>query len=99
MTSTLAGGLQKVMDMNGSTSKNAKLADLSRDTYNSHDTNARITTDFGQKVANTDDWLTVSTNDRYGPALLEDVHGREKVSREIMLVSNKLIELISDSPV
>lgn len=64
--------------MNGSNS-NAKLADLAKDTVNAEDSNARITTDFGVKISNTDDWLTASTEERQGPQLLEDFHGREKV--------------------
>ena len=65
--------------MNEAGSDNPKLADLKKDTYDSHDSKARITTDWGQKVSNTDDWLTVSTEDKIGPSLLEDAHGREKV--------------------
>ena len=79
MASTVSSSLQKVMNVNDSATDNPKLADLAKDTYNTEDTNTRITTDFGQKVGNTDHWLSVSTDDRYGPALL-DTHGREKVS-------------------
>ena len=85
MASTVSSGLQKVMKMNGSATNNPKLADLAKDTYNTEDTNTRITTDFGQKVGNTDHWLSVSTDDRYGPALLEDTHGREKVFPSSMM--------------
>lgn len=81
MASTISSGLQKVANMTGAQT-NAKLADLARDTHDySEDKTARITTDFGTKISNTDDWLTVSTDDHAGPALLEDFHGREKVSR------------------
>ena len=80
MASSISSGLQKVVDMSGAQT-NAKLADLAKDTYNfSEDRNARITTDFGTKISNTDDWLTASNEDRLGPSLLEDFHGREKVS-------------------
>ena len=80
MASTLARSLQQVVNMDGAASDNAKLAQLSQHTVN-YDTsqNARITTDFGTKVNNTDNWLSVSTDDHYGPTLLEDTHGREKV--------------------
>lgn len=78
MASTLSSGLQKVMD--GAAFQNPKLADISKDTKDSHDSNARLTTDWGSKVSDTDHWLTVSTEDQYGPALLEDGHAREKVS-------------------
>ena len=80
MASTVANGLSKVVNMNGSATDNPKLADMSKDMINSEDTNARITTDWGSKVSNTDHWLAVSTEDRYGATLLEDGHGREKVS-------------------
>lgn len=42
--------------------------------------NSRITSDYGVKQNNTDEWLRVSTEDQTGPALLEDAFGREKVS-------------------
>lgn len=78
MASTLSNGLHKIMD--SAASQNSKLADLSKDTKDSHDSNASLTTDWGSKVSDTDHWLTVSTEDQYGPALLEDGHAREKVS-------------------
>ena len=52
-----------------------------QDTIDSHDTNARITTDWGEKIGNTDHWLAISNEDRYGSTLLEDGHGREKIHR------------------
>lgn len=79
MASTVSSGLQKVTNTDGPATNNPKLADIAKDTYNTEDTNTRITTDFGRKVGDTDHWLSVSTEDRYGPALLEDTHGREKV--------------------
>lgn len=82
MASTIANGLQKAVNMNGAATDNPKLADMSKDMVNSADSNARITTDWGSKVSNTDHWLSVSTEERYGPALLEDGHGREKVGLE-----------------
>ena len=80
--------------MNDSATNNPKLADLAKDTYNTEDTNTRITTDFGQKVGNTDHWLSVSTDDRCGPALLEDTHGREKV---FTLLKQILLQTINSS--
>lgn len=80
MASAVASGLSKVVNMDGAAIDNPKLADMSKDTVNSQDSNARITTDWGQKVSNTDHWLAVSTEDKYGATLLEDGHGREKVS-------------------
>lgn len=40
----------------------------------------RITSDFGTKQTNTDDWLRVNSKDQLGPMLLEDNFAREKVS-------------------
>ena len=81
MTSTLANGLQKVINMDGAAEQNPKLADLAKDTVNYDESKHKMTTDWGNKVSNTDHWLSASTDDRYGPALLEDGHGREKVGR------------------
>ena len=79
MASAVANSLQKAVNMNGPATDNPKLADMSKDMVNSEDSNARITTDWGIKVSNTDHWLSVSTEERYGVTLLEDGHGREKV--------------------
>lgn len=40
---------------------------------------SRITSDFGTKQTNTDDWLRINSKDQIGPSLLEDPFGREKV--------------------
>ncbi|KAJ2895444.1 hypothetical protein MKZ38_006589 [Zalerion maritima] len=42
---------------------------------------SRITSDYGVKQNNTDDWLKVVNEDQTGPALLEDPFGREKIHR------------------
>lgn len=41
----------------------------------------RITSDFGVKQGNTDDWLRITNEDRIGPMLLEDSFAREKIHR------------------
>jgi hypothetical protein len=51
---------------------------------------SRITSDYGVKQSNTDDWLRVNSNDQIGPSLLEDNFGREKVCR-----INKIHNIIS----
>ncbi|UKZ88753.1 catalase A [Trichoderma asperellum] len=43
--------------------------------------NSRITSDFGTKQTNTDDWLRINSKDQIGPSLLEDPFGREKIHR------------------
>ncbi|KAL7920191.1 catalase-like domain-containing protein [Trichoderma austrokoningii] len=42
---------------------------------------SRITSDFGIKQTNTDDWLRINSKDQIGPSLLEDPFGREKIHR------------------
>ncbi|KAL6792085.1 catalase-like domain-containing protein [Trichoderma sp. SZMC 28012] len=42
---------------------------------------SRITSDFGTKQTNTDDWLRINSKDQIGPMLLEDPFGREKIHR------------------
>ncbi|CAG9955534.1 unnamed protein product [Clonostachys rosea f. rosea IK726] len=44
-------------------------------------TKTRITTDFGTKQSNTDDWLRVNNDSQTGPMLLEDGFAREKIHR------------------
>ncbi|KAF5521399.1 Catalase-1 [Colletotrichum aenigma] len=58
----------------------AKQAQLAENTVE-HGPKAQMTTDFGAKVNNTDDWLRVTTNDKTGPMLLEDPIAREKIHR------------------
>lgn len=65
--------------MDGSATENAKLSDLAKDTTNYDESRHKMTTDWGNKVSNTDHWLAATTEDRQGPGLLEDGHGREKV--------------------
>ena len=57
-----------------------KFEDMAKDTVNYHDEKNKLTTDFGVKVSNTDDWLKVVSDEKTGPMLLEDQVGREKVS-------------------
>lgn len=81
MAQTLASGLEKLQGTVNGSSENRKVADISKDMRDYHDPNARLTTDFGVKQSNTDDWLSVSTADKQGPQLLEDHAGREKIHR------------------
>lgn len=48
--------------------------------------NSRITTDYGVKQSNTDNWLRVNRPDQTGPMLLEDPNGREKVHYTIYIL-------------
>lgn len=60
-------------------SNTRKLDDMAKETVNYHDEKNKLTTDYGVKISNTDDWLKVATEDKTGPMLLEDPFGREKV--------------------
>jgi len=79
-SSILANVTEKAKDAMTSDSA-AKIADLSRDTRDVHNKDARITTDYGVKQSNTDDWLMVGSEDKTGPMLLEDNAAREKIHR------------------
>jgi catalase len=80
MMSTINNGLEK-LGLNGAAAGDAKAADLQKDIVDYHAPGNVITTDFGVKQANTDDWLKVATEDHTGPQLLEDHMGREKIHR------------------
>lgn len=54
MASTVANGMQKVVQMDGAASQNPKLADLAKDTTHYDSSKHKMTTDFGTKVSNTD---------------------------------------------
>lgn len=73
----LAQATEKVQNMTGERSQ--KVIDLSHDTKDVHDKSWRITSDYGVKQTNTDDWLKVVNEDKTGPMLLEDPFAREKV--------------------
>ena len=60
-------------------SSSRKFDDMAKDTVNYHDEKNKLTSDFGVKLSNTDDWLKVASEDKTGPMLLEDQFGREKV--------------------
>lgn len=59
-------------------SKGDKIADMARDTVEPTSKD-RLTSDWGVKQSNTDDWLRVVSDDHTGPSLLEDPFAREKV--------------------
>lgn len=56
----------------------AKLASIQHDIVEPT-ANDRITSDYGVKQNNTDDWLKVVNGDHTGPHLVEDAFAREKV--------------------
>lgn len=60
------------------TSTDTKLADLQKDTVELNN-NQHMTTDYGAKISNPDNWLRVVDEKHSGPSLLEDQIAREKV--------------------
>ena len=64
--------------ISGALSSNKKAADLKREMREPL-SDTKLTSDFGVREHNHDVWLSASTGDRKGPALLEDNFGREKV--------------------
>ena len=80
MASEIIGNVaEKAKGLTGE--KTSKMAQLAAVTKDVHDDKWRITSDFGVKQNNTDDWLKVATDDQTGPSLLEDHFAREKVCR------------------
>lgn len=59
--------------------KDAKVAQLGEKMV-APDESSRITSDYGVRQNNTDDWLRIVSENHTGPALLEDPFGREKAS-------------------
>jgi len=57
---------------------NKKVADVKKDIVEQTD-KTKLTSDFGVREPDTDNWLSASTNGRQGPLLLEDNFAREKV--------------------
>ncbi|KAI3391058.1 hypothetical protein diail_8086 [Diaporthe ilicicola] len=62
-------------------SRGDKIADLSKDTKEPTD-RTHITSDYGVKAPfDHEHWLSVSSEDRQGPSLIEDPFSREKITR------------------
>jgi len=62
------------------TGKHDKVSDLKQNTKELSKDD-RLTTDYGVKQGTADDWLKVVSEDKTGPALLEDPFGRERIHR------------------
>lgn len=63
-------------------SKNAKVDQLGGKIV-AYDESSRITSDYGVRQNNTDEWLRVVSENQTGPALLEDPFAREKVGHAL----------------
>ena len=84
MASSILAGVKETAKNTMSSQQSSKINDLSRDTKDVHDKSNRITSDYGVKQTNTDDWLKVASEDKTGPMLLEDPFAREKVFTSVL---------------
>ena len=81
----------------GSKGPQAKAAQLAANTVEPTK-DSRVTSDFGTKQTNTDDWLRVNKEDQIGPGLIEDPFAREKVSVNITRPHRSAISDIYQDP-
>lgn len=81
MSQIVPEGIKKVIM--GSKGSEAKVAQLEHTTVEPTK-DSRITSDFGTKQSNTDNWLRVNSNEQTGPMLLEDSFAREKVRARLL---------------
>ncbi|KAK3369595.1 catalase-like domain-containing protein [Lasiosphaeria ovina] len=80
MASIMSSTAQKVQHAVMGPREGDKTADFLKDTKEMTP-NARLTTDYGVKQTSADDWLKVVSQDKTGPALLEDPFARERIHR------------------
>jgi catalase len=79
MQSALGDTIERAAQaVSGAMSDNKKVANMKRDIQEPTSSD-NITSDFGVRQHNTDNWLSASSEDRKGPLLLEDNFAREKV--------------------
>jgi hypothetical protein len=83
MADLVSDGLQKSTGAVGGHlgAEPAKIKDLQCDVRETSSADQPITTDYGIRVSNTDNWLKVATEQATGPLLLEDPIAREKGRR------------------
>lgn len=82
MQSVLGGTVQKAGEaISGAISSNKKTADMKKD-LRPVTSSDFLTSDFGVKQTSHDNWLSASTGEKQGPALLEDNFAREKVNAD-----------------
>lgn len=81
MQSAIGATVQKAGEAVSSVmSSNKKTADMQPE-MREPNTKESLTSDFGVKSGNHDNWLSASTEDRQGPLLLEDNFSREKIMK------------------
>ncbi|KAB8298939.1 hypothetical protein EYC80_001091 [Monilinia laxa] len=81
MQSVIGTTVQKAGEaVSSAMSSNKKTADMQPE-IREPNTKESLTSDFGVKSSNHDNWLSASDGDRQGPLLLEDNFGREKIMK------------------
>lgn len=81
MATEVSASLRKATEaIIGDRPDSKKIKDLHRDTVDVH-SDQPMTTDWGHKVSNTDNWLRIANEKSTGPNLLEDQQAREKIHR------------------
>lgn len=78
MTSIISDGLKQAQQALDGGEHGVKVKQLASDTKEVSD-QWRITSDYGVKQTNTQNWLRVASEEKTGPMLLEDPFAREKV--------------------
>jgi len=76
MADTITGSIKHSIMGHGGDKNSQLSAEMKEPT-----SDTRITSDWGVKQNDTDNWLTVNREDKLGPLLLEDNFGREKIHR------------------
>lgn len=73
--------MQKASEaVSGAMSSNKKIANMKHD-YRQISSEQPLTSEMGVREPTHDNWLSATTGDRQGPALLEDNFAREKAGR------------------
>jgi catalase len=81
MSSLVSNSLGKAQQAIESASGDVKQKQLREATKDVGNKDYRITSDYGVKQTNTDNWLRVANEEKTGPSLLEDPFSREKIHR------------------
>ncbi|KAK3985853.1 CATA large catalase encoded by the catA protein [Cladorrhinum sp. PSN332] len=80
MTGIIPAAMEKVTHAVMGPRGGDKVSDLKNETKEASSSD-RMTTDYGVKQTNADNWLSVVNQDKTGPLLLEDPFGRERIHR------------------
>lgn len=71
--------------VNDVTTTNEKILDMYPNIVNVHQ-DKTVTTDFGTKINDADNWLKIVSKQGHGPSLLEDHIARERASPRLLVI-------------